>query len=140
VSRKGYAPWADDIAADWLAELMEDTQLPQKVRRALEQPVNDVSSRVVRAAAGVLLAIGYNYVWPVEDIDSDFELAANQLEKCLTFETNEHFRSLMEDEVRLLRAKGQMMLLKYEGQQTADLWLRWLTPAQIGKGKDAGRT
>lgn len=37
MSRSGYAPWEDDIAADWFGDLMDRTGVAECIAATLEQ-------------------------------------------------------------------------------------------------------
>ena len=70
----------NDAAADWFADLFEKTKLAHYVENTLKSDVEN-SHDEIRAAASVLLFLGRDYVWPVQDLDRDLALAADQLER-----------------------------------------------------------
>lgn len=75
----GKLPWENDGAADWFGELFDKTKLAQQVENTLKLDVEE-SQEEIRAAASVLLFLGRDYVWPVDDIDRHLALAADQLQ------------------------------------------------------------
>jgi len=73
-------PWDNDGAADWFSELFQKTKLANHVEETLKRDVSD-SHEEIRAAASVLLFLGRNYIWPVQDLDRHLKLAADRLEE-----------------------------------------------------------
>jgi hypothetical protein len=76
----GSAPWDDDLAADWFANLFEATKLARRVEKTLNHRDLEEYAAEVRAAAYVLIALGMNYIWPVDDLDRHLNLAISKLE------------------------------------------------------------
>lgn len=76
----GKLPWDNDGAADWFGVLFEKTKLAKQVEDTLRLDVED-SHEEIRAAASVLLFLGRNYIWPVNDLDRHLTLAADRLEE-----------------------------------------------------------
>jgi hypothetical protein len=76
----GKLPRDNDGAADWFAVLFEKTKLARQVEGTLRLPVED-SHEEIRAATSVLLFLGRNYIWPVNDLDRHLTLAADRLEE-----------------------------------------------------------
>ncbi len=103
MSRSGFAPWEDDLAADWLIDTISESRLPQMIERMLSSPVNKASSSGIRSAAGILILLGNPFIWPIADLRRCQELAASQLEKCLMTETQEDFRSIIQLEIDVLK-------------------------------------
>jgi hypothetical protein len=80
MSAWGKLPWDNDGAADWFGALFEKTKLTKQVEDTLNLNVQD-SHEEIRAAASVLLFLGRDYIWPVNDIDRHLALAADRLEE-----------------------------------------------------------
>jgi hypothetical protein len=76
----GKLPWENDGAADWFGALFEKTKLAKQVEDTLKLDV-DESHEEIRAAASVLLFLGRDYIWPVNDLDRHLTLAADRLEE-----------------------------------------------------------
>ncbi len=80
-------PWDNDAAADWFASLMEQTNMPALVRKTLLLiNVDDHSGEhtpELRAAVYCVLKFGYVYVWPVDELATDLQLAIFALKKVL---------------------------------------------------------
>ena len=76
----GKLPWDNDGAADWFGELFDNTKLAKQVEDTLKLDVAN-SHEEVRAAASILLFLGRVYIWPVQDLDRQLALAADQLEE-----------------------------------------------------------
>lgn len=105
----GEAPWENDGAADWFASVMENSGLPSLVEAALVLDVED-HHEDIRAAAYVLVALGRNYVWPVDKLDADLKLAIEKLRQIAAMEiyreagfTSDIEKEIMELESRLKR-------------------------------------
>lgn len=101
----GPAAWDNDSAADWFAEMFDETGLAAFVQRALEQDPED-SPEEIRAAAYVLVALGRNYIWPVDELDDQLRLAIAKLEaiKALYEEESPEFEHTIDEELARLRA------------------------------------
>lgn len=127
MSTHGYAPWENDSAADWLAELMDQTNIAELIRTKLEEPVTEMSFEEIRAAAGMLLLIGQTYIWPIETIEGDLLLAAAKLKECQKFYTEESFKNLVNTESTLLHMRAINALLEEQQEPTARIWKQWLT-------------
>jgi hypothetical protein len=75
----GKLPWDNDGAADWFDALFEKTKLAKQIEDTLRLDV--YSHEEIRAAASVLLFLGRDYIWPVNDLDRHLTLAADRLEE-----------------------------------------------------------
>ena len=82
----GTLPWESDFASDWYANLFQKTKLAEYVRETLNLDVRD-NFEEVRSAAALLVALGYKYVWPIDDLDDDLKLAILRLEAILADES-----------------------------------------------------
>jgi HEAT repeat protein len=76
----GSAAWDNDLAADWFGELFGATKLARRVEKTLKHSDIEEYAPEIRAAAYMLVALGRNYVWPVEDFDRHLRLAISKLE------------------------------------------------------------
>ncbi|MCU7371642.1 DUF4259 domain-containing protein [Paucibacter sp. O1-1] len=101
----GPAAWDNDSAADWFADMFEETGLAEFVQRTLEQDPED-SPDEIRAAAHVLVALGRTYIWPVDQLDDHLKLAIARLEtiKAMYSEESPDFEHTIDDELASLRA------------------------------------
>ena len=77
----GGAPWDNDHAADWFGRLFDETHLRDRVVEGLRSPLQRFET--IRAAAHVLVQLGQVYIWPIDSLDQDLELAASRLEEVL---------------------------------------------------------
>jgi HEAT repeat protein len=102
----GSAPWDDDLAADWFAELLGATKLARRVEKTLNHRDLEEYAPEVRAAAYVLQALGRNYIWPVGDLDRHLALAIAKLEAMRELADYEGMQEL-DDEIALLRCRLQ---------------------------------
>ena len=76
----GYEAWDNDDAADWFDKLFSATKLAARVEKALNKKDIEEYAGQIRAAAYVLVALGRNYIWPIEDLDRHLQLAIEKLE------------------------------------------------------------
>ena len=80
-------PWDNDVAADWFGKLMDQTNMPALVRKTLlltnEEDAYGEHSPKLRAAAYCVLTFGRVYVWPINELDRDLQLAILALKKVL---------------------------------------------------------
>lgn len=89
-----YQPWDNDEAADWFAELMESTGLPEHVEAALRSDTEEYPERI-RAAAFVLRCLGRVYVWPIENLDAHLKLAVDRLKAIRELSESEESADLL---------------------------------------------
>jgi Domain of unknown function (DUF4259) len=78
----GYQPWESDMASDWYANLFQNTNLAENVRKTLNLDVKEYYEEV-RAAAYLLTVLGHKYIWPINDLEKDLKLAISKLENIL---------------------------------------------------------
>jgi hypothetical protein len=102
----GSAPWDNDLAADWFAELLGATRLARRIEKTLNHRDLEEYPPEVRAAAYVLLALGRNYIWPVDDLERHLALAIAKLEAMRELADYEGMPEL-DDEIALLRCRLQ---------------------------------
>lgn len=72
-------PWDNDEAADWFGDTFDATKLAERVEATLNLDLES-NHRQIRAAASVLIFLGRVYVWPIDDLHRQLELAASKLE------------------------------------------------------------
>jgi len=93
----GYQPWDNDRAADWFAKIVADSNLANNVRETLEQAIAldylDDEVYRIRAACYCLLKFGYVYVWPVNQLKGDLQLAIRAIDRVLQ-ENEEEYEQL----------------------------------------------
>ncbi|MCB2377399.1 DUF4259 domain-containing protein [Hymenobacter sp. BT635] len=80
----GIQPWDNDRAADWFANLLDKSALPDRVRATLEvaetaEP-DEENAPLLRAAAYCLVQFGHVYVWPVKHLTADLARAIKALQ------------------------------------------------------------
>ena len=101
----GEAAWDNDGAADWFGDMFETTKLARYVENTLKKdPEEDPEE--IRAAAYVMVALGRNYIWPIDDLDRHLELAVSKLEaiKKLYAEEAPEFSKAIESEIAILKS------------------------------------
>ena len=82
MSAWGNLPWDNDSGADWFGDMFDATKLADHVEATLQLDPQDMHEEI-RAAAAVVLLLGYTYVWPIKQIDRHLALAADRLEELL---------------------------------------------------------
>ena len=103
----GEAAWENDGAADWFADMFEATGLAQRVEEALNGDPED-DHEEIRAAAYLLVSLGRNYIWPVEDLDRHLALAISKLEAIRELDIYEDapgFVEAIDAEISALRSR-----------------------------------
>lgn len=128
MSSTGYAPWMDDIGAEWLEGAMKKSKLPELVREILLQPVDEVSLRQIRAAAFLLIVLSAPGIWPRYLVERDLDLAIEKLNECLTIEKDAEFYELIQKERDYLKMQRQRVLLVKRVEPMRELWRAWLAP------------
>jgi HEAT repeat protein len=100
----GSAAWDNDLAADWFAELFETTKLARRVEKTLNRRDLEEYAPEIRAAAYVLIALGRNYVWPVDELERHLQLAISKLEALRELADYEGMPEL-DEEIAVLRSR-----------------------------------
>jgi hypothetical protein len=104
----GHQPWENDGAADWFGELFDKTKLAKQVERTLKQKDVEEWYEEIRAAAHVLVALGRNFVWPIDVLDDHLNLAIKKLEaikQLEEFEGDDEFAAALDQEIAVLRSR-----------------------------------
>ncbi len=102
-------PWDNDGGADWYGILFDETGLRDKVRKTLEMDL-DEGFEEIRAAASLLLFLGRTYIWPVEELDEDLELAIKRLKEVQQYDLyaeEDDFVTEIGREISLLESRIQ---------------------------------
>ena len=118
-------PWDNDGAADWYADLFDETGFRAKVREALEMDIDD-GHEEIRAAAAMLVFLGRTYVWPIDHLDDDIKLAIKRLKELQKYEIYaeaEGFVEEMEREITLLESRLLKGHHPPEGDEDRAWWL-----------------
>ena len=102
----GVKAYDNDSAADWFGDLWDDFPVPARIEETLKLDIED-SHEEIRAAAYVLVQLAGVYVWPIEDLDRQCELAAQRLEEIKKMEIyqGEDFQREMQTEIDALRSR-----------------------------------
>lgn len=101
----GCAPWDDDSAADWFADLFEQTKLDKKIEETLQLDPEEYHAEI-RAASSLLVMLGRTYVWPIDKIDSHLELAISSLEKIRdVYDEESDFLDSINQEIAILNSR-----------------------------------
>jgi hypothetical protein len=105
----GSKSWENDAAADWYANLFDETGLAQKVESTLKRKkITEDNYEQIRAAAFFLVALGRVYIWPIDRLNAHLALAFNCLEKILKseeLEIDDQTRSEIQAELDELRRR-----------------------------------
>lgn len=102
----GMAPWENDAADDWFADVMENSRLPSMVEAALVLDAEE-HHEDVRAAAYVLCSLGRIFIWPVDKLDDHLKLAIEKLRQIAAMEiyAEAGFGPVIQEEISLLEAR-----------------------------------
>lgn len=81
----GNNPWENDRASDWFANLMHLTHFPDQIRATLllceQEDACGENTALPRAAVYCALQVCRVYIWPIEHLDGDLELAIKATHK-----------------------------------------------------------
>ncbi|MCL2310635.1 MAG: hypothetical protein FWC42_11175 [Proteobacteria bacterium] len=105
----GFKPWENDVAADWYGVLFEKTHLAVHVEEALNRDP-EREPDVIRAAAFLLVRLGYVYIWPVHEMDRHLKLAIQKLEVIRELENFQEIEGCVteiDNEISTLRSRLQ---------------------------------
>lgn len=87
----GDNPWDNDRASDWFANLMHSTHFPDQIRATLllceQEDACGENTALLRAAVYCVLQFCRVYIWPIEQLDSDLDLAIKATHKILSDES-----------------------------------------------------
>ncbi len=103
----GTAAWDNDGAADWFGDMFDATGLARHVEETLNLEADD-SHEEIRAAAYLLVALGRNFVWPVDDLDRHLALAINKLQEIREMEIHQEapgFVETIDAEIEVLESR-----------------------------------
>jgi hypothetical protein len=100
----GSAAWENDAAADWFSDLFAQTGLASRIEETLKGDVED-EAQEMRAAASVLIALGHDFVWPLDDLDRHLTLAISRLEEIKKLEEFEDQTEDIDKEIATLKAR-----------------------------------
>ncbi len=102
----GVKPYQNDSAADWFGDLWDALPVPSKVEETLKLDLED-SHEEIRAAVHVLLQLGVTYIWPVDSIDRQCDLAARRLGeiKAMEIYSGGDFQTELQKEIEILRSR-----------------------------------
>ena len=70
----GPAPWENDSAADWYADLFSACDIAKRVEETLSLDPEEYDEEI-RAAASLLSALGRLYIWPLDSLPRLLSLA-----------------------------------------------------------------
>ena len=102
----GVRPFESDSAADWFGDLWDEFPVPAKVEETLNRDLED-NHEEIRAAVHVLLQLGERFIWPLDSIDRQCELAAQRLEEMKAMEeySGADFQAQLNKEIDILRSR-----------------------------------
>ena len=108
----GGEPWDNDRAGDWFANLMQVTQFPERVRATLllceQEDASGENTPLLRAAVYCALQFCRVYVWPIQHLDDDLDLAIKAAHKILADEGycySEHIVGQVQAELEQLQLR-----------------------------------
>jgi hypothetical protein len=100
-----HPPWNNDSAADWYADLFDETAVAAKVEEALNADPEEHANEI-RAASAVLIMLGRTFIWPIDDIDRHLTLAIAKMEKVRSLhEDAPEFASAVAEEIAVLKSR-----------------------------------
>ncbi len=77
-----FEAWDNDSAADWFGNLMDATNLREHWLSGIQGDAED-DYEEVRAAVWLFAQLGRTYIWPIDHLDADLELAISAAETLL---------------------------------------------------------
>jgi len=77
----GIEPWDNDAAADLIGDLMDESSLRDIWAAKLAGAIEEDEPEEIRACVWIFLQFGRTYVWPIDYIDEDLEVAITASEK-----------------------------------------------------------
>jgi hypothetical protein len=75
----GIEPYENDCAADWFGEFFDKFNILPFIEETLKKKP-EYYFEEIRVAAYIIIKLGHNYVWPVDDINRFTILAVERLE------------------------------------------------------------
>jgi len=121
-----FKPWENDSAADWYGDFVDSTDIRKHWLEGINlDPIDDADE--VRAAASIFIMLGRVYIWPIDHLDNDLELAIKQLEGTLESEENKEVPELLEmihSEIDELKSRLQTKETK-SNTESKPWWKIW---------------
>jgi hypothetical protein len=124
----GKLPWENDGAGDWFEDLFAKTKFAQHIENTLRLSVEN-SHEEIRAAASILLFLGRDYIWPIQNLNEHLGLAADQLEKIANLAEIAETPELPEEirvEAQELRSRIKTPVTSQHSQASKKKW--WQFP------------
>jgi len=97
----GIEPWDNDGAADWFGDFMDATNIREQWLAAITLDDEDEFEEI-RAAVWIFLQLGRTYVWPIDKLDNDLELA---IKACDVVLGNEDLIEEVPDSIERVRSE-----------------------------------
>jgi hypothetical protein len=112
----GVKPYQNDSAADWFGYLWDECPVPSKVEETLKLDLDDCHEEI-RAAAHVLIQLGETFIWPIDSLDRQCDLAAKRLEeiKAMEIYSGDDFQSEIQKEIEILRSRSSKKFKRENG-------------------------
>lgn len=100
----GTKPWENDSAADWFGKVMDQSKLADRVRTELLMDAEKYPE-IIRAAAHIVEQLGHVYIWPIQSLDGDLQLAVDALTKLAA--NTDMPRAEIRKSIRVLKSRLQ---------------------------------
>lgn len=101
-------PWGNDKAADFFSGLFEHCNIREIVTSKLKSDVTGSNHEEIRAAAAIILFLGRIYIWPIDSLRADIELAIARLSEVLEepeIKGDAEFEEPIRHEIEILKAR-----------------------------------
>ncbi|MCA8989938.1 MAG: DUF4259 domain-containing protein [Planctomycetaceae bacterium] len=115
-----FAPWENDTAADWFANIFNETSFANHIEEALKRDIDEYPE-VIRAATAVLIMLGRLYVWPIEILEDHLKLAIGKMELCVEAGVFADETPLVEKEILTLKARLKDLKGSSEWERLVDI-------------------
>lgn len=77
----GEAPWDNDQAADYFAEVFEKSKIHEVIAATLNEPVTYENCDQIRGAIMLFIQLGHNYIYDCDSYEDHLELCLKKNEE-----------------------------------------------------------
>lgn len=130
----GNAPWDNDYAADWCADVFDKTRLHEEIAACLARKVDESNRDEMRAAIMLFISLGRVYVYDADKYEEHLELALLKARELLKhwieggWDNDQHIGENISHEIKILemRKLGEAAHREPPAEELRSYWLRWM--------------
>lgn len=130
----GKAPWDNDCAADWFADVFSKTRLHEEIAACLARRVDESNRDEMRAAIMMFISLGRNYVYDSKTYDEHLDLALLKARELLKhwieggWDNDQHIGENISHEIKILEMRKHKKAEHQEppAEDLVHYWKKWM--------------